>query len=76
MKNILLPLLLFIPIFVSGQTQDSITVAKQLDSLIRLIRPLVEQQKLDAALEMVDQVQQKTLARFGNNHPAYSIFPL
>lgn len=72
-KSLLIALLLSIPLFVSGQTSDSLVVTKQLDSLLRQLRPLIEQQKLEAALEIVDYVQGKTLSRFGKNHPINSI---
>ena len=73
MRPILLLLLLALPVFVSGQHADSLTVTKQIDSLLRQLRPLIEQQKLDAALEIVELAQQKTESAFGREHAAYAI---
>ena len=73
MKTIFFAILLAIPISISGQTPDSITVVKQVDSLLRQLRPLIEQNNLEAALKIVDQAQQKTISAFGKTHPAYTI---
>jgi tetratricopeptide (TPR) repeat protein len=72
MKFIFLSLLLAIPFFTTAQTSDSLSVIKQLDSLLRQLRPLVEQQKLDEALDIVNIVQQKTQGAFGKEHSAYA----
>lgn len=72
-KSLLLAFLMSIPLFVTGQTSDSLVVVKQLDSLLRQLRPLVEQQKLETALEIVGYVQETTLSRFGKTHPINSI---
>jgi len=72
MKTIFFTLLLAIPQFIFGQTLDSIAVVKQVDSLLRQLRPLIEQQKIEAALQIFDQAQQKTITAFGKTHPAYA----
>ncbi len=72
-KTIILFLFLSIPIFATGQTADSLVTAKQIDSLLRSLRPLIEQQKLEEALATVQLAEEKTIAAFGNTHPAYSI---
>ncbi len=73
MKTTLAFLVLALPLFTAAQTPDSMVVVQQVDSLLRSLRPLIEQQKLEEALATVAIAEQKTVAAFGKNHPAYAI---
>lgn len=73
MKAILLPLLLAIPVFMAGQTADSLSLIKEIDSLTRQLRPLIDQQKMEAALDIVDLIQHRATDAFGDQHPAIAL---
>ncbi len=68
MRSRIFSVLLFLPFLTWSQAPDSITVVRQVDSLLQLLRPLIENQQLEEAHNVVDAAQEKVLAAFGKNH--------
>ncbi len=73
MKNILLilPFVFFFYRSANGQT-DSLTTARKVDSLIQMNRALVEQQKFDEALGILETAEKKAETAFGKESAAYA----
>jgi tetratricopeptide (TPR) repeat protein len=71
MKNIVLSLLACLPLPLFAQNQDSIAVAKEVDSLLQVNRNLTIEQEFNEALKTVEFAKNKAAAAFGKNSLLY-----
>ena len=73
MKNILFLITVFLSgsFFVQGQNADSLSVTREVDSLIRVSRTLAGQRDYDKAFEVVFAAEKSALERLGRESAAY-----
>ncbi len=72
MKYILFVLLTFLHIFLFAQEADSISVAKEVDTLIQACRTLTGQQKFEEALQVIEAAKSKAEAGLGKMSAGYA----
>ena len=64
-------LLLLLPLLLPAQNPDSLLVAQEIDSLLRLNNNLREQQNFEEALKVVGQAREKAFSAYGKVHAVY-----
>lgn len=72
MKLQFLTLLISFPIFLFSQTQDSILVAHEVDSLMEESRKLFQEQKFEEALKIIEIAKDKAASTIGTNTIPYA----